>query len=50
MFKLKDNRNYCANIVKIKNTISLDNYDNINGTKIFGDHVLINKNINVVDI
>ena len=50
MFKLKDNRNYCATVVKIKNTINLNNCDNINGTKIFGNHVLINKDINVVDI
>lgn len=48
--ELKDKSNYCASIVKIENILSLENCDNIQGTQIFGNHVIISKDVCVGDI
>jgi len=45
-----NNQNYCASIIKIKNIIILENCDNIVHTKIFGNSVLISKDVKVDDI
>ena len=42
-YKPPVNSNYCATVVKIKKIIKLENCDNIQGTIIFGNHVIISK-------
>lgn len=49
-FKKPVNENYCANVVKIKNVVQLDNCDNIQATHIFGNQIIIGKNVQVGDI
>jgi len=49
-FELKDNKNYCATIVKITNINSLTNCDNISSTIIFGNQVIISNAINIDDL
>lgn len=48
-FELKGNKNYCATIIKIDNIIPLPNCDNIYGTLIFGNHVIIPNTIKLGD-
>jgi hypothetical protein len=49
-FKKPVNENYCATVVKIKNVVQLDNCDNIQATIIFGNHIIISKDVKVGDI
>lgn len=49
-FEVKGNINYCASIVKIEDKIELEGCDNICGTHIFGNHVIISKDVNIGDI
>lgn len=44
------NENYCATITTIKTVFDLENCDNINGTVIFGDNIIIGKDTKVGDI
>lgn len=44
------NENYCANIVKIKTLIPLENCDNIQSTLIFGNRIIISKDVRVGDV
>jgi len=44
------NLNYCATIVEIKNLIPLETCDNVVGTSIMGNHVIVGKDIKVGDI
>jgi hypothetical protein len=46
-FSVKGNKNYCATIVKVENKIDLEGCDNICGTIIFGNHVIIDKNTEI---
>jgi len=46
-FKKPKNENYAATIVVIKNVIELEGCDNIQGTIIFGNHVIIGKDVSV---
>jgi hypothetical protein len=46
-FSVKGNKNYCATIVQIENKIDLEGCDNICGTIIFGNHVIISKDTEV---
>jgi hypothetical protein len=48
--EVKGNKNYCATVVEIKNIIDLDGCDNIKGTTIQGNHVIVGKDVNVGDI
>jgi hypothetical protein len=48
--EIKDNKNYCATVIKIENTIPLENCDNIIGTSIFGNHVIVSKDTQIGDI
>jgi len=41
--EIKDNKNYCAYVVEIDNFVPLDGCDNIQGTVIFSNHVIISK-------
>jgi hypothetical protein len=45
--EVKGNKNYCATIVQIDNKIDLEGCDNICGTTIFGNHIIISKDIEV---
>jgi hypothetical protein len=49
-FEIKGNENYAATIVKISNLISLEGCDNIQGTTIFGNHVIIAKSVKEGDV
>ena len=49
-FKKPDNENYCATIVEIKHLIDLENCDNIQGTMIFGNQVIISKDVKEGDV
>lgn len=44
------NSNYCATVVTITNIIPLENCDNIVSTNIFGNNVIVGKNIKIGDI
>ena len=46
---VKGNINYSAQIVEIKETHSLENADNIIGTNILGNHVIVSKDTQVGD-
>jgi hypothetical protein len=46
----KGNPNYCATIVVIENIVELDGCDNIQGTHIFGNHVIVSKDIKIGDV
>jgi len=48
--KIKGNVNYTATIVEIKNIISLEGCDNICGTTIMGNHVIVSKDAKIGDI
>jgi hypothetical protein len=48
--EIKGNENYVATIVAIKNIIDLENCDNIKGTTIFGNHVIISNTVKIGDI
>jgi hypothetical protein len=49
-FKKPKNENYCATIVKIKNIIPLENCDNIQSTMIFGNSIIISKDVKIGDV
>ena len=49
-FKKPENENYCGTIVKINNLIDLSNCDNIQGTNIFGNHVIISNDVKLEDV
>jgi len=49
-FEVKGNRNYCGTIINIKNLMPLENCDNVVSTNIFGNNVIISKNIKIGDI
>ncbi len=49
-FSVRGNANYCATVVKIANIIPLDGRDNIVGTLIFGNHVIVSKDTKVGDM
>jgi len=44
------NSNYCASVVEVKNTIPIDNCDNVVHTNIFGNLVIVSKDTNVGDV
>lgn len=46
----KGNPNYCATIIEITNLIPLEKCDNIQGTNIFGNHVIVSKDVKVGDV
>jgi len=46
---VEGNKNYCASIVEIQNIIELESCQNIQGTTIQGNHVIISKDIKVGD-
>jgi len=48
--EIKNNKNYCAYVVKIENKIDLDGCDNIQGSVIFSNHVIISKDTKIGDI
>ena len=50
--KLKEpkNANYCATVVEIKNKIIFDNCDNVCGTTIMGNQVVINNDAKIGDV
>lgn len=48
--EVKGNPNYVANIVEIENILELEGCDNICGTQIFGNHVIISKDVQIGDI
>ena len=47
---IKGNINYCASIVSIKNIIDLEGCNNIKGTTIFGNHVIVSKDVKIGDL
>ncbi len=49
-FKKPENPNYCATIAEIKNIVELSNCDNIQGTIIFGNQVIVGKDSQVGDV
>lgn len=49
-FKKPVNENYCATVVSIKNIISFDNCNNIQGTTIFGNPIIVSKDVKVGDV
>ncbi len=49
-FEVKGNPNYVATVVSIENKIELEGCDNICGTHIFGNHVIISKDVEIGDI
>lgn len=49
-FEIKGNPNYAASIVSIKNIIDLEGCDNIKATTVFGNNVIISKDIKVGDL
>lgn len=49
-FKKPINENYAATVVRIKNVVQLDNCDNIQSTHIFGNSVIISKDVKINDI
>lgn len=48
--EVKNNVNYSAQIVEIKNLISLENCDNIQGTMILGNHIIISNDVREGDV
>jgi len=44
------NSNYCASVVEVKNTIPIDNCDNVVHTNIFGNLVIVSKDTKVGDV
>lgn len=48
--EVKGNINYSAQIVEIKNIIPLEKCDNIVGTMLMGNHVIVSKDVKVGDI
>ncbi len=46
-FSTPKNENYAATITTIRNIIKLDNCDNVQATSIFGNQIIIGKNINI---
>ena len=49
-FEKPKNDNYCANIVEIKSVHPLEKCDNIQGTVIFGNQVIIGKDVKPGDM
>lgn len=49
-FKKPENENYCGTIIKINNLIDLPNCDNIQGTNIFGNHIIISNDVKIGDV
>lgn len=49
-FKKPVNENYCANIVEIKTLIPLENCDNIQSTLIFGNRIIVSKDVKIGDV
>ena len=47
---VKGNPNYCATIVAIENIISLEGCDNICATTIFGNNVIVSKDVKIGDV
>lgn len=47
---IKGNINYCASIVSIKNIIDLEGCNNIKGTIIFGNHVIVSKDVKIGEL
>lgn len=50
IFEKPANENYCATVVEIKNLIELTGCDNIQGSTIFGNSIIISKNIKIGDV
>ena len=50
MIKKPKNPNYCATVVEIKTLIPLENCDNVVGTPIFGNQVIVGKDTKIGDI
>ncbi len=48
--KSVENKNYCANIVEIKNIINLDNCDNVCHANILSNLVIVSKDVKIGDI
>ena len=48
--EIKGNQNYCAYVVKIENKIDLEGCDNIQGSVIFANHIIISKDTKIGDI
>jgi hypothetical protein len=48
-FEVKGNRNYCATVSEIKNIIDLEGCNNIKGTTLFGNHIIISKDVKIGD-
>lgn len=44
------NENYAATVVELKNTVDLENCDNIQATHIFGNQVIVSKDAKVGDV
>lgn len=44
------NQNYCATIVKIENVIPLEKCDNIVATTIFGNNIIVSKDVKIGDV
>jgi len=49
-FEVKGNPNYVATVVVIQNKLELEGCDNICGTIIFGNHVIVSKDVQIGDI
>ena len=49
-FSVKGNPNYCATIVQIEDKIDLPGCDNIQGTNIFGNHVIVSRDTKIGDV
>lgn len=49
IFKKPINKNYCATITTIKTVFDLENCDNIKSTIIFGDSIIVGKDVKVGD-
>lgn len=50
MIKKPINNNYCATVVEIKNIIPIENCDNVVHTNIFGNSIIVSKDVKVGDI
>jgi hypothetical protein len=50
MIKKPINNNYCATVVEIKNIIPIDNCDNVVHTNIFGNSIIVSKDVKIGDI
>ena len=49
-FEKPKNENYCATVTEIKNIVPLENCDNIQGTIIFGNHVIVGKDVQIGNV